>query len=160
MPWVKDLQVFEFSAVGAPLSYSNILMAPSESVNVRCLEDTLKIVPLERRAWAFQESLLSRRLLKFTGHNITWQCRELAEFDFNNPMDGGEYILYSNPPHPAISRMRNQANLAYIIETGSLYCAHGCKDLIPDTSFNQARYISVAHACRGVHATRYDFRRR
>ena len=137
LPWVNDLQLFELRAVGAPLSYSNILMAPSNSVDVRCLEDMFKIAPLEQRAWTFQESLLSRRLLKFTGHNITWQCRKLAEFDFDNPMDGGADILSSNPPHPAISRMRHQANLAYILETGSLHCVTGCKSQIPDTSFNQ-----------------------
>ena len=33
--------------------------------------------------------------------------------------------------------MRHQANLAYILETGSLCCAKGCQNLIPDTSFNQ-----------------------
>jgi hypothetical protein len=96
-PGSKTYRLFDFSAIRAPLSYSNILIAPSNSVNVRCFEDILLIAPLERRAWTFQETLLSRRLLMFSGHNITWQCRKLAEFDFDNPMDGVAHILHSNP---------------------------------------------------------------
>ena len=50
MPWVKDQLVFELFAVGAPLSCSNILIVPSNSVDVKCREDLFGIQPLEKRA--------------------------------------------------------------------------------------------------------------
>jgi hypothetical protein len=32
-------------------------------------------LPLQQRGWAFQERLLSRRLIHFTGEEIIWECR-------------------------------------------------------------------------------------
>jgi hypothetical protein len=33
--------------------------------------------PLEQRAWTLQEHVLSRRILRFTGHKLVWHCREV-----------------------------------------------------------------------------------
>lgn len=34
--------------------------------------------PLMSRAWAFQERMLSRRVLHFSEHELVWECRELS----------------------------------------------------------------------------------
>ncbi|KAJ3543418.1 hypothetical protein NM208_g3584 [Fusarium decemcellulare] len=33
--------------------------------------------PLETRAWTLQEHILSRRILRFTAHELVWHCREV-----------------------------------------------------------------------------------
>ena len=41
-------------------------------------EDDLELSPLNRRAWVFQERLLSTRVMHFSGFQVFWECLENA----------------------------------------------------------------------------------
>jgi hypothetical protein len=40
--------------------------------------DTHEVFPLFSRAWAFQERVLSPRMLHFAAHELSWECKELV----------------------------------------------------------------------------------
>jgi len=67
-------------------SYHNIpiqLAEPGPSVTIgsrplythSTLSSSQEGDPLSRRAWAFQERLLARRILHFTSHELLWECK-------------------------------------------------------------------------------------
>jgi hypothetical protein len=43
--------------------------------------------PLESRAWALQERLLSPRLIEFASHQIRWRCASVHGYDGDFPRD-------------------------------------------------------------------------
>ena len=91
--------------------YSSSLMTSSkrrihvttESLSIRTLFETrVESAPLTKRAWAFQERLLSRRILHFCSDTILFECNRLQASEFN--MSGSKY-----------------AKEPYIIFEGNLY---------------------------------------
>jgi hypothetical protein len=55
-----------FAAQGFDFKYKDVL-------------NQLAVAPVNRRAWIFQEALLSRRILHATNAQFVWQCETLAE---------------------------------------------------------------------------------
>ena len=47
--------------------------------------------PLLKRAWVLQERCLSRRVLFFEKHEITWECRELEDCECGSDLKDAEY---------------------------------------------------------------------
>jgi hypothetical protein len=50
--------------IGSRPLYTHSTLSPSQEGD-----------PLSRRAWAFQERLLARRILHFTSHELLWECK-------------------------------------------------------------------------------------
>ena len=59
--------IFRFPLCGDNLTSGSILCFDQNS---------LKMDPIEERAWPLQEFLLSRRLIRFGHHQVTWICRQ------------------------------------------------------------------------------------
>jgi Heterokaryon incompatibility protein (HET) len=127
--------IFKLPACGAPNSIDCAILAPSHELEVTSMEEDNATEALDQRAWTFQESLLSRRLLKFTSSTMRWECRRHLEIDFD---DGKRTrILDGYPLHPAVCRMRHRSNLNYILRSGNLHCPDGRQSDIPETGFDQ-----------------------
>ena len=84
-------------------------LCPDGTIGAMCLRPKwwyrLKREPLNQRAWAFQERLLSPRLLDYTSLHIVWQCRT-AKLDHKD-LEGHDFFggkaekipLILNPSH-------------------------------------------------------------
>jgi hypothetical protein len=46
-------------------------------------------LPLMRRAWCFQEHILSSRVIQFSKHDIVWECNEMLECSCGDTQDTG-----------------------------------------------------------------------
>jgi hypothetical protein len=134
-PLLDAESIFKVPVHGAPDSCDRAILVPSHQVQIKLLEEDSVTEPLDQRAWTFQETLLSRRLLKFTSSTMRWDCPKRLERDFDEGMK--QRILDGFPLHPAISRMRHHANFSYIIRSGQLYCPNGRKTERPETGFDQ-----------------------
>ncbi|KAF2805538.1 HET-domain-containing protein [Mytilinidion resinicola] len=56
------------------------------------------IDPLEKRAWAFQERLLSTRVLLFSLHELRWECNTVEQCECRSSWDVSHTLF--NDPHP------------------------------------------------------------
>lgn len=135
-PLLHAENIFKLPARRGPQdSVDAVMLVPSEEVAMSCLEDGMGTAPLDARAWTFQETLLSRRLLKFTRNEMRWECQKLPEGPFGKDMENG---LHDQVPlHPALSRIRHRANFNYINEAGRLFCSDGRKSAWPDSKLEQ-----------------------
>lgn len=80
--------------------------------------------PLDSRAWTFQESLLSRRLLHFTLREIQWECQAVPAMEQKIVAD----MCQRSPQLPAaLCRMRDRANFNSIIASRLLYNKDGTR---------------------------------
>ncbi|KAG0647657.1 hypothetical protein D0Z07_6776 [Hyphodiscus hymeniophilus] len=70
--WTGGERAEPLLVAGPPLSRGHHRTKPSLWASAR----SFSIDPLETRAWAFQESVLPRRLLRFTSEEIQWSCAE------------------------------------------------------------------------------------
>jgi hypothetical protein len=67
-------------------------------------------MPLIGRGWAFQEKLLSRRVLNMCGEEMVWECNTHMKCEctkMNNDVDEGfkcffNSIVYSQVAHPSV----------------------------------------------------------
>lgn len=134
-PLVHAESIFELPVHGAPASCDSALFVPLNQVQVTSLEEDGVCEPLDRRAWTLQESLLSRRLLKFTSSTMRGECQKRPEWDFDEAKK--KHILSGYPLHPAICRMRHQANFSYVLRSGRLFCPSGRPTGIPETGIEQ-----------------------
>lgn len=64
-------------------------------------------MPLFDRAWAYQESLLSRRVLHFGPEEMVWECSSNLSCECGEPPD-----IYSGLPEPRIESFRESYELA------------------------------------------------
>ena len=63
----------------------------------------MNVLPWERRAWTFQEKILSRRLLVFTGGFAIWYCRRSILREDVNALDGDIHAIRFPWPRLAAS---------------------------------------------------------
>lgn len=85
--------------------FQSKLVSPSQNVNIRYssqahkqfqgdLYPPLSGAPLWERAWAFQERILSNRIIHFHGEEMIWECQETANCEcgylsWQNNLGGG-----------------------------------------------------------------------
>ena len=87
-------------------------------------ESFLTPQPLDTRAWTFQESLLSRRMLHFTLREVQWECQRTQAMD---PEMVAGFRQFSPYLPATLSRMRDRTNFNSIIASGTLYNEHGVR---------------------------------
>lgn len=128
-------ELYTFRARGFIPAQDKVILTNDREIT--SLEGTLCPERLDRRGWILQESLLSRRVLKFTSSAIEWQCQRKFPMDFEEAKASS--TLENLPLHPTIDQMRHRANFSYIMRTAELYCEGGLGHYqgIPSLDFNQ-----------------------
>ncbi|KAL9607492.1 MAG: hypothetical protein Q9167_007593 [Letrouitia subvulpina] len=128
-------ELYAFRARGFTPVQDKVILTNDREITT--FEGTFCLEPLDRRGWILQESLLSRRLLKFTSSAIEWQCQGKLPMDFEEAKTSS--TLENLPLHPTIAQMRHRANFSYIMHTAKLHCESGLGHYqeIPSLDFNQ-----------------------
>ncbi len=135
LPIVYFGELYAIRARGFILAQDKVILTNHREITP--LKGTFCPEPLDRRGWVLQESLLSRRWLKFTSGAIEWQCQRKLPIDFEEAK--ASYAFQNLPLHPTISQMRHRANFNYIMHTGKLYFENGLGhyEEIPSLDFDQ-----------------------
>ncbi|KAF2489301.1 HET-domain-containing protein [Lophium mytilinum] len=72
-------------------------------------DDVASIDPLEKRAWAFQERLLSARVLVFSLHELRWECNIMGCCECHG-YDEHSVTWHVDTPHPYSRAMFSRKN--------------------------------------------------
>ncbi|KAI9170603.1 HET-domain-containing protein [Paramyrothecium foliicola] len=68
-------------SVAQPAYYQYSTQEGEHSIELRVPVLKPNLVPLSKRAWVLQETLLARRLVFFTDNQLYWQCRTCSQFE-------------------------------------------------------------------------------
>ena len=98
----------------------------------------VKTTPLHRRAWVFQEQLLSNRTLSFENDSVTWRCQSMRFYE-KNPLSQELYVFITERKEKQSSWKGDPRDAdAHIAELQSRWITS------PISSSNQSLPISVA----------------